>query len=810
MKELHLICNAHLDPIWQWEWEEGAAAAISTFRSAADLAEEFDYIFCHNEVTLYKYIEEYAPTLFERIKGLARRGKWHIMGGWYLQPDCNMPSGESFVRQIQMGQKYFYEKFGVKPTTAINFDSFGHSKGLVQIIKKCGQDSYIFCRAGNDPLPSRNFMWQGFASTEIKTFWAREHYNSPLGKSVEAIKNKAANQDEDICCVLWGVGNHGGGPSRKDLGDIKKMIEESDYKILHSTPEKYFSRINPTAVHGKSIRTVMPGCYTSSSAIKQRHAELENTLWQTEKMCTTAALRGVMEYPEAEINEAVEDLLNSEFHDVICGCTIKAGEENGLRILDHGLQNLNKIRARAFFALASAEPTASEGEFPILVYNPHPYKLKTEIVCEFMLADQNWNNELCSSFKLFDCNKNEIPVQVIKEESNINLDWRKRIIFTAELEPLAVTRLSLFAEFEPCEVKHRFQDRAIPVTQDISFERDGRKIVIDGKSGLLKSVTVDGVEYLGGEAFKPMMFKDNEDPWAMKKFQLEGLGTVPTDFEIMSEPDGAFEGLKPISVIEDGDVYFAVECFMKCKNTRLRIEYDVYKALPYVDVKLDIFPGDINRIVKLAIPCSLSGKYIGQTAYGAEELYMDGRECVAQRYVALEGENGKCLALLNKGTYGSSYKDGTIYQSLLRTATYCSHPIDELPIVPRDRYVKKMELSERSFAFRLCTCDVDLLEKYAAEFNQGVYALNAFPVTSRDELPELPISVSDERIILSTAKKRDGGEGWIFRLFNGAHSDVKCSFKVGENSVELSFASFEVKTVALNEAGLFEEKELII
>jgi len=98
MKEVHLICNAHLDPIWQWEWEEGAAAALSTFRSAADLAEEFDYIFCHNEVTLYKYIEEYAPELFARIKELIRVGKWHIMGGWYLQPDCNMPQGESFVR----------------------------------------------------------------------------------------------------------------------------------------------------------------------------------------------------------------------------------------------------------------------------------------------------------------------------------------------------------------------------------------------------------------------------------------------------------------------------------------------------------------------------------------------------------------------------------------------------------------------------------------------------------------------------------------------------------------------------------------
>jgi len=112
--------------------EEGIAAAISTFRAAADLAEEFDgFIFNHNEALLYEWIEEYEPALFTRIQKLVKEGKWHIMGGWYLQPDCNMPSGESFVRQILTGRHYFEEKFGVQPTTAINFDPFGHTKGLV-------------------------------------------------------------------------------------------------------------------------------------------------------------------------------------------------------------------------------------------------------------------------------------------------------------------------------------------------------------------------------------------------------------------------------------------------------------------------------------------------------------------------------------------------------------------------------------------------------------------------------------------------------------------------------------------------------
>ena len=97
MKERHLICNAHIDPIWQWDWPEGVSAVLSTFQSAVNLAEKFDYVFCHNEVTVYKYVEEYAPDLFKRIQELVKLGKWHIMGGWYLQPDCNLPSDGSFI-----------------------------------------------------------------------------------------------------------------------------------------------------------------------------------------------------------------------------------------------------------------------------------------------------------------------------------------------------------------------------------------------------------------------------------------------------------------------------------------------------------------------------------------------------------------------------------------------------------------------------------------------------------------------------------------------------------------------------------------
>ena len=104
---IYLVCNAHLDPAWLWEWPEGAAETVSTFRTAVELCEKNDtFVFNHNEAILYKWIQEYDPRLFQRIKKQVKRGRWHIMGGWYLQPDCNMLSGESFVRQILVGRSH--------------------------------------------------------------------------------------------------------------------------------------------------------------------------------------------------------------------------------------------------------------------------------------------------------------------------------------------------------------------------------------------------------------------------------------------------------------------------------------------------------------------------------------------------------------------------------------------------------------------------------------------------------------------------------------------------------------------------------
>lgn len=808
MKEVHLICNAHLDPIWQWEWEEGAAAALSTFRSAADLADEFDYIFCHNEVTLYKYIEEYAPSLFARIKELIRIGKWRIMGGWYLQPDCNMPAGESIVRQILVGRQYFLEKFGQWSTTAINFDAFGHSKGLVQIIRKCGQDSVMLNRAGDDPIPSEQFLWEGLDGSRIKADATKDGYCSPLGESADLIRKKIAKREEDTICILWGVGNHGGGPSRKDLADIKQMIEESkDMEILHSDPDTFFTRIHPEAIHDQSLRISMPGCYTSMTQIKQKHAELENNLYMVEKLCSVASLRGLMEYPQAELDEVVEDLLNCEFHDVLPGTCVRAGEENGMQLLHHGLLILNRLRARAYFALSALEPKAKPDEYPVLVLNPNPYEWETEVVCEIMLPDINWPEDQESIATVYDENGQIVASQMVKEESNLNVDWRKSVAFMAKLKPMGLTRFSVYMEMKPKARKAR------AAKENVIVDLPGKYVEISAETGLMISYKIDGKEYIDatkGGAFCPVFYEDNPDPWGMQAFQLTRMADHPVDFALMKTPDGPFTGMEAVQVIEDGELYVGVECFFSCQDTRVRVEYDIYKKNPAVDIKVDVFMNDINRMLRLRVPTTLQGTYFGQTMFGNEDLYMNGRECVAQRFVAVKENEDQALALLNRGTYGSICEEGAFSMSLLRGVSYCAHPFDNRVILPKHQFVKKVDMGERNFAFRLVAAPIASLERLAAEFNMPPYACNVFPVDVSTQAPDFTLKIENTDIVLVTMKKAQECEGYILRLLNNDAKSRSTKVHCGGAEIALTFGRYEVKTLLYQNNQLIEQDRLMI
>ncbi len=803
MKRVHLVCNAHIDPVWQWDFDEGAAAALATFRSAADLAGEFDYIFCHNEALLYRYVEEYDPALFERIRELIAAGKWHIMGGWYLQPDCNMPCGESIVRQIQTGLNYFAEKFGSRPTTAVNFDPFGHSRGLAQIIKKCGQDSYLICRPSvsdfDPPLEDRQFLWQGFDGSEIKVYLSN-FYVSQLGQAAEKVSREARNEPHDVICVLWGVGNHGGGPSRKDLADIAQVMKNSEAQIFHSTPENFFAEIRPEYTYGYSLWTCMPGCYTTMSAVKNKHMQLENELYLTEKMCSAAALAGLLDYPQKELDASALDLLNVEFHDILPGTSVRTVEEKALNFIGHGLSTLQKLKTRAFFALAAGEKPAQPGEYPVVVYNPHPYEYTANIACELMV-ERNDGLEEWTHVSVAGADGQALPSQTVKEEGNVNLDWRKKVVFEGRLKPFGITRFSVYTKREPYTPP--------PSREGLVFENSNKYVEIDAETGLLKKYRVGGREYIK-EGFLPVLYDDNEDPWAMAQVcSRTGMGTNRRPFEPARSPRGIFSGLKQVRTTEDGDICLCVESLFEKDDTKLRIGYTIYKNNPAVDVEVTVFWNEKNRMLKLEIPVCAPGETIGQEAYGTETLYDDGRECVSQRFIAVKTGGGECLAVFKNCCYGSSYRGGTLSLSLLRGPCYSAHPIGSRPIVPQDRFVDRIDQGERHFAFRVTVCAAGELERLAQEYSQKIYALNIFPAGSGAKAG-FTLCVDNRDIVLTVMKKCETREGYLLRLVNNSAQPAGAKIGINGETIALRFGRYEVKTVLFGAGKAEEISEMIV
>ena len=713
MKKIHLVCNAHIDPVWLWDLEEGAAEAISTFRTAADFCEEYEgFVFNHNEVILYKWVEEYEPKLFKRIQKLVEQGRWHIMGGWYLQPDCNMPSGESFVRQILLGRTYFKEKFGVEPTTAINFDPFGHTRGLVQILKKSGYDSYIFCRPGEEDcsLPKEDFLWIGYDGSEIIGHRAYGHYNSLYGQADKKVANRMRDfPDKEISLVLWGIGNHGGGPSRIDIEKLAELMKKTDeFYIMNSTVKDYFDDLKAIGTEfpkfDKDLNPWGVGCYTSQVRIKQKHRLLENETFMVEKMLSAAAIQGYLRYPREDMQEIQCDLALVQFHDILPGSSIQPVEERGLRIMDRALETATRLKARAFFALAQGQPKAAEGEIPILVYNPHPYKVKGIFECEFQLADQNWKDEF--SFPVVHQNGVKLPCQVEKEMSNLNLDWRKHMVFTAELEPSQMNRFDCRIEILPEKPK--------PITREengyIIFDTEELHVVINCETGLVDEYCANEVSYLKKNAFKPLVIKDNEDPWGMT---VKSFTKVEGAFRLMDKSRGtSFSGIKKsiidsVRVIEDGEVRTIVEAVFEYKDSFVCQTYKLPKKGTEIEVQVRVHWNEKDKMLKLSIPTVFDdSKYIGQVAYGKDNLPLKHMEAVAQKWVGVYSEKDSImLSCINDGVYGSSCDQGEIRMSLMRSPAYSAHPINDRDVLPQDRYIPRIDQGERLFTF--CRCSVN-------------------------------------------------------------------------------------------------------
>ena len=396
---IHLIFNAHLDPVWLWPWQAGLDEVLATCRSACDRLDTHpDLTFSRGEAWVYRQIERVDPPLFQRITGFIRQRRWEIVGGWWIQPDCNLPSGFAFKQQIDQGKDYFLKKFGQFPKVGYNVDSFGHAATLPGYLSAAGQPYYVMMRPQEHemPLPSRLFRWRGYqGGPEVITFriangyggqWISEHH---IGKALEQMPPGI----KDTMCFV-GVGDHGGGPTEKQIAWLRENWNAfPGHTLLFSTPSRFFKAVARQAsllplVTGE-LQMHAVGCYSVYRPIKTSLRRAEHLLDQAERIRAKLPTRERQQLPE--LQEAWRHVAFNQFHDTLGGTCIPSAYPQVLDQIGSAAEAADQTLQTAFRYLLVAQ-----GKDPlqrIAIHNPSSVEFHGYAECEPWREWQVWKPE---------------------------------------------------------------------------------------------------------------------------------------------------------------------------------------------------------------------------------------------------------------------------------------------------------------------------------------------------------------------------------------------------------------------------------
>ena len=310
---LHMVGNAHIDAMWIWDWREGMHEVLQTFRSAVDrLDEEPALVFTASSASYYQWVEQVSPELFGRIRELVDQQRWIVTGGQWVEPDCNLPSGESVCRQFLYGQRYLAEHLGITATVGYNIDSFGHAGTLPQLLAASGIGAYVMMRPGEHEkqIDGPAFLWEGVDGTALPAYRIPYEYSTEGSHEDEFIRKRSAEllkRSRELgypLMAFFGVGDHGGGPTRLAVGTIRDLSTTSTGSITFSGPVAYFEDLRGAVARGDvdlpsvtgELQWHAVGCYSVRASLKRGNARAEDALVAAEKMaelCRALTGRGV-------------------------------------------------------------------------------------------------------------------------------------------------------------------------------------------------------------------------------------------------------------------------------------------------------------------------------------------------------------------------------------------------------------------------------------------------------------------------------------------------------------------------------------
>jgi alpha-mannosidase len=789
---LHLICNAHLDPVWQWRWEEGLAETLSTFKTALSMLDaDPDLIFNHNEALLYDWVRIHDPGLFREIRERVGAGRWAVAGGWYLQPDVNLPGTESLFRQILYGRRFFSDYFDRYPLVAYNFDSFGHGTGLPQILLQAGFRMYIHMRPqpGELDLPAHLYRWRGLAGSTILC------YRINIGLYHTEYGNLAERIDEGVRRVLeggrdealfWGIGDHGGGATAEDLEVIKDRIRSEDrIAIRHSTTEDFYRAVK--AQEGSAplfcggLQPVFTGCYTSLARIKRRAQNNLGLLRQSEALAAAAWFLEGQAYPAAELDEAWKSHLFNDFHDILPGTCTRPAEGDALDLYGHSELLARRIRIKSMISLVGGG--AGSAYLPLVIGHSQPGLTELPVEAECMISHRpKWSGSWF--LKLFE-GRREVPCQEEQAEALLPFnEWRRKVVFMAKLPPLGAAGYRLTLE----------KGKAWKEQNDPGDESP----IHPCPGGLLLPSPEKG----GGHHFRPeikfLVVEDPGDSWG-------------TDILSYRNVEGAFS-LEPDSlrILHRGSVRRVTEARFFYGTSRLVLHILHYVSWPFLEMRLRIHWAEEGKRLKAAFPVPLDESLLtAEVPGGAVPIPSDGSEQVHGRWFLVRGKiRGKewAFGAAHDAAPGLDFYRGEVRLSLLRSAAYCHEKGYDLTQGPAPQ---RMDLGLQHFRMALTTGPPGeasgRLPALADWLSAPPFALAHMP-SGGAAISQSLLSVFPPNIRLLSCRRARDGEALLIRIQEASGRDTEWDLgsPAAGRKTRLRLGPFEIRTLRLDKKGFTE------
>ncbi len=826
---IHLMGNAHIDPAWLWRWPEGYGEVKATFRSALDRMREFpDFVFTASSASYYKWLEEDEPEMFAEIRTRVREGRWVLAGGWWIEPDCNMPSGESFARQSLHGQRYFLSRFGRLAETGYNIDSFGHNGNLPQILLRSGLRNYLFARPGQHEkaLDRSLFRWEGIDGSQVLAFRIPTGYGTG---NLEALKKSLARIEEIAraegthMLLCYGVGNHGGGPTIEMLNHLAELRKAAGGdRLVFAGPDAFFDAIRAAgqklAVLRDDLQHHASGCYAAHSSVKRANRKTESALLCTEKYACLAAVLTGAAYPQERLARAWENLLFNQFHDLLCGCSIRPVHEDALHLYGECLAIAQRETTRAtqrisyrIDTLMGADPVTAPQTIgaPIVAFNPLPWPVRVPVRVPtlFRLRHGERSADTLPSVGAFDEAGTMTPIQPVQCRHRLwddrdgiyladvpSLGYALRYVRPVkdgEGAPAAEPSLSIEAEDDRID-----QPMCKTLYGGVVMENRHLRVEIDRISGAISALHDKraGTQLIRGLAARGLIIEDwHHDTW--------GHGVTRYADQV-----GQFANAE-VSIVERGPVRCMVRSRTRYGDSVLTQEFTLYDDADQLRVEVKLDWREKHKILKLSFPVAVTDpRSFYEIPYGRIERPCNGEEEPGLNWFAVSGlhEGKPCgLAVLNDGRYSFSVDGGEMRLTAARSALYADHG----GIRRAGEDYEYLDQGIQTFAYAL--------RPFAGATPPAAVVRSALELNTEFETVQesyhggpLPcrashLAVSADNIIVSAIKRAEDNDGYILRAYEaeGGRTEASIECPLLGATLKLAFAPFEIKTLKIGDDG---------